>query len=261
MAYMKAKLEEYIKAQKAEFPLLRAKDLRVNALASWKTSAERVVALASNTDAARAAAKAEKEAEKEAKTQATLARTAARAACKAEKHAKIDLPTYQEAMLMPVEETEAFNALEDVSGQERQYIAHGATSSVMMFVKLTSKTFGTMVEQCTIQRFGLSPRINEQHDALYMNRKIEIKSARYWGTSDDNRWQHLFPTYDYDILLLVLLDYTGFRYWAIRKGHAFETHFIVPQGDQGYWFKRSDMHSHLTPLYSQEDLARFVTSL
>jgi len=197
----------------------------------------------------------------DAKTVFKAAASSAKARFARMKKQRLVLPPIQPLQLKSFTDTRVYKKLKGISGQEQQYREHGASEEVMKLVKLTSKTFGTVVEEMTRERWSLEDRTNVQHDALYKGKKIEIKSARYWAGTDDCRWQHLFPTYDYDILLLVLLDYTEFRYWVIKKETAFATQLITAQGDQGHWFQRSDMQPHLVPIHSLDDLNRFVASL
>lgn len=108
----------------------------------------------------------------------------------------------------------------------------------------------------------MGKRTSTQNDATINGKKIEIKTARYWSGEDECIWQHLEPDYDYDIVMFVLLDFTGLKIWCINKsvlmGELKTKKIITFQGKQGYWVKKSAILPHITSIKTQDDLNNFV---
>ena len=143
------------------------------------------------------------------------------------------------------------------------YIAKDSAPEVLKLVSLGNKAFGGAVEDIVRELFALGPRTSSQNDATYGSRKIEIKAARYWAGKDDCMWQHLEPDHDYDLVLLVLQDFQGFKMWAINKekmmGELREKKIVTYQGKQGWWTKKSAILPHLTEIHAVADLEPFRT--
>ena len=96
--------------------------------------------------------------------------------------------------------------LPSVSTQYDFYKAHTSDLYILSLAKMPSKTFGTVCEKIIRTLFNMTKRTQHQHDAIYNYSRIEIKSARYWNTSNDCKWQHIEPSYEYDELWFVLLE-------------------------------------------------------
>jgi hypothetical protein len=96
--------------------------------------------------------------------------------------------------------------------------------------------------------------------------KIITKDIQYDvedGTLLTIQWQHLEKEHDYDYVLFVLLDFTGFKVWAIDKqtliGDLIEKKILCLQGEQGYWGWKSDLMPHLTEIKTIRDLDDFIS--
>jgi len=140
----------------------------------------------------------------------------------------------------------------------------GASPDVQQLVELDSKPFGTECEKILINIFGLGKRSSTEHDAILHGKKIEIKTARYWGGKDDCKWQHLEPDHDYEFALFALLDFQRFKIWGVKKsllmGEMREKKIVTFQGKQGWWTTKSAILPYLTPITSKADLELLIAS-
>lgn len=133
--------------------------------------------------------------------------------------------------------------------QTEYYTRNKACPEVLKLVGLESKSFGMQMERIVREMFCLSKPINSQHDAILNDKKIEIKSARYWSSSTDCRWQHIEIDYDYDYVLFALVDFQDLHVWGMHKNklkNMIEMGILTPQGRQGYWTKMSLILPHLS---------------
>jgi hypothetical protein len=130
---------------------------------------------------------------------------------------------------------------------------------------IESKPFGSESEKILQEVFQLGARTSSQNDGTRLGRKIEIKSARYWAGKDDCVWQHLEPEHDYEVALFALLDFQGWKVWAIAKarlmGELRNKKIVTFQGKQGWWVRKSAVLPYLTPIGSVEELDAFMESL
>ena len=161
-------------------------------------------------------------------------------------------------------------AYQDIVSKESQldnYVKNHAPPEILKLVGMNSRVFGCVAERIVCEIFRLGPRTSTQNDGTFQGKKIEVKCARFWSDGDgsDCRWQHLEPEHDYDMALLVLLDYNGFQVGAIQKSYLMSElrvrNVVTHQGKQGWWTKRSDVLSYLTPIHSIADLEAFVQLL
>lgn len=158
--------------------------------------------------------------------------------------------------------TRAFSALSKKLTQVSHYTSNGASPEVMTLVEMTSKSFGTEAEKIIIEIFRLGKRTSSQNDGTCDGKKIEIKCARYWAGKDDCKWQHLEPDHDYDVAMFALLDFHGWKVWAIKKsvlmGPLRESGVVTYQGKQGWWAEKSALLPYLTPIETIAQLRAFV---
>jgi hypothetical protein len=161
-------------------------------------------------------------------------------------------------------ETRAFKAIKDKETQIKYYKRMGSCEEVLQLVDLESKPFGSESEKILAEIFDLGPRTSSQNDGTRNGTKIEIKSARYWAGKDDCVWQHLEPEHDYEIALFALLDFQGWKVWAIKKsdlmGELRDKKIVTFQGKQGWWTRKSAILPHLTPINSVAELDAFLSS-
>ncbi len=157
----------------------------------------------------------------------------------------------------------SFQAIKDKQTQLDYYTSMNATPEVLKLVSLDSKPFGSVCETIISELFEFGRRTSSQNDGTFHGKKIEIKTARYWAGVDDCRWQHLEPDHDYEIAMLVLLDFTEWKVWCIKKellmGELREKKIVTFQGKQGHWTTKSAILPYLTPIHSREELLKFVS--
>jgi hypothetical protein len=161
--------------------------------------------------------------------------------------------------------TKTFQSIKDKETQIKYYKRMGACEEVLQLVDLESKPFGSESEKILQEVFQLGARTSSQNDGTRLGRKIEIKSARYWAGKDDCVWQHLEPDHDYEVALFALLDFQGWKVWAIAKarlmGELRDKKIVTFQGKQGWWVRKSAVLPYLTPIGSVEELDGFMESL
>jgi hypothetical protein len=161
--------------------------------------------------------------------------------------------------------SKAFTKVVAKETQFQYYTRMGAAPEVLSLVQLDSKPFGSATEAIICELFAMQKRTSSENDGVFKGHKVEIKTARYWAGSNDCRWQHLEPEHDYRVALLVLLDFDGFKVWAVDKkrlmGEMRDAKIVEKQGKQGFWLTKSAAEAHLTPIQSVRELEVFVASL
>lgn len=161
--------------------------------------------------------------------------------------------------------TKTFQSIKDKETQIKYYKRMNSCEEVLQLVDLESKPFGSESEKILQEIFQLGARTSSQNDGTRLGKKIEIKSARYWAGKDDCVWQHLEPEHDYEVALFALLDFQGWKVWAIAKarlmGELRDKKIVTFQGKQGWWVKKSAVLPYLTPVWSVTELDAFMKSL
>jgi len=151
---------------------------------------------------------------------------------------------------------------DDKMTQPKYYRLNNATPQVQKLVEMTSKTFGTESERIIAEIFKLGARTSTQNDGTMNGKKIEIKCARYWEGKDDCKWQHLEEFHDFDYALFVLLDFTGWKVWCIKKsllmGDMRTKNIVVRQGEEGHITMKSKILPYMTPIRTIAELQAFV---
>ena len=154
--------------------------------------------------------------------------------------------------------TRAFQSIKAKQTQIKFYKENKAAEEVLQLVELESKPFGSESEKIISEIFGLGKRTSTQNDATFKEKKIEIKSARYWSGKNECIWQHMEPEHDYEYVLFILLDFQGWKVWCIKKtllmGELREKKIVTFQGKQGWWTKKSAILPHLTEIKNIADL-------
>jgi hypothetical protein len=141
------------------------------------------------------------------------------------------------------------------------YKRNNACPEIQQLVGLESKAFGMHMEKITRQIFRMNKPLNSQHDGIFNGVKIEIKSSRFWGGTTNCRFQHIEPTYDYDYVLFVLVNFQDIEIYGMSKDRLKEMialNILTPQGRQGYWCQKSKIKNYLTPIKSKEDLEKLI---
>ena len=161
--------------------------------------------------------------------------------------------------------TKTFQSIKDKETQIKYYKRMNSCVEVLQLVDLESKPFGSESEKILHEIFQLGTRTSSQNDGTRLGKKIEIKSARYWAGKDDCVWQHLEPEHDYEVALFALLDFQGWKVWAIAKallmGEMRDKKIVTFQGKQGWWVRKSAVLPHLTPIRSVAELDAFLGAL
>ena len=160
--------------------------------------------------------------------------------------------------------TKAYKELMDTESQLQYYTRMQASEDVLRIVGVESKRFGSIAEKIICEIFKLGPRTSSQNDGVRNNKKIEIKCARYWGGTDNCKWQHLEPDHDYEYVLFGLLDFHTWKIWGIKKsvlmGEMREKKIVTYQGKQGWWCEKNKIIDYLTPINNNNDLDKVLAA-
>jgi hypothetical protein len=160
------------------------------------------------------------------------------------------------------ENTDTFKSFIEKETQYTYYKRMGSCENILKIVNLNSSPFGVFSEKLICELLDIGPRSSSQNDGIRNGKKIEIKSARYWGSNNDCKWQHLEPNHDYEYVLFAILGFDRFNVWGIPKsllmGQLIEKKIVRDQGKQGYWVKMSKVMPYLTKIDNIVDLDRLL---
>lgn len=149
--------------------------------------------------------------------------------------------------------------------QYEYYKRNNASDDVLELVAMDSKRFGSISEKLTCDIFKLEPRTSSQNDGVRKGKKIEIKCARYWGSKDQCKWQHLELEHNYDCVLFGLLDFDGsWKFWGVSKLFLLELKekkIVSRQGKQGYWCDKTNVIEYCHEIKSIKSLDEFLESI
>ena len=158
--------------------------------------------------------------------------------------------------------TDTFKSFIEKETQYNYYKRMGSCENILKIANLNSSPFGVFSEKLICEILDIGPRSSSQNDGIRNGKKIEIKSARYWGGNNDCKWQHLEPNHDYEYVLFALLGFNRFNVWGIPKsllmGQLIENKIVRDQGNQGYWVKMSEVMPYLTKIDNIVDLDRLL---
>jgi hypothetical protein len=157
--------------------------------------------------------------------------------------------------------TSSFQAIYNKKSQYDYYKENSSSKDIIQLVRLESKSFGSCCENIIKEIFKLEARKSTQNDACKNGKKIEIKCARYWKQTNDCKWQHIELDYDYHCILLVLLDFTGFKVWFLDKKtllYLVSLGLVTRQGQQGFWCQKSKIEPYLQAIHSLSDLENLL---
>jgi hypothetical protein len=161
-------------------------------------------------------------------------------------------------------DTNSFKSMKERNTQIKYYKRMNSCKEIIQLVDLESKPFGIEVEKLVREIFELSPKTSTQNDATRHGKKIEIKSARYWKNTNDCKWQHLEPDYDYDYVLFVLVDFQCLKVWGVKKyilmSELRDKKIVTRQGKQGWWTSKSKIMPYLTIIKNIQELDIFIQS-
>lgn len=140
------------------------------------------------------------------------------------------------------------------------YKMNNSCDSIVKLVQLNSKTFSSIIEHIVKKIFSLKNRKNPSHDAIYNHSKIEIKSSRYWVSIRDFKFQHVMKNLEYDILILVIVEFHTLKFFGIKKTKVLELYdkkIVKQQGGgegQGIWFTLKTIRPFVKELNNIDDL-------
>ena len=151
-----------------------------------------------------------------------------------------------------------YKELASVISSYEYYQKMGAKKQILDIVKLENRKFGSVCEKIMREFLSMEKPQSSQHDAIYFEKKIEIKSARYWAAGTNCKWQHLEPEYDYEYILFVLVDFKEIAVWVGKKDDVFP--YLTKQGKQGFWVDKETLISSGTvkKIEQEEDLKKFL---
>ena len=144
------------------------------------------------------------------------------------------------------------------------YRVNNSQDEILELVSLNSKIFGTKAEDILRKIFDIGPRTSTQNDGTKFDKKIEIKTSRYWGGSNNSKWQHLEEEHDYEYVLFALLDFDKWKCWITKKDTLFgilkENGLLKKQGTEGWLCNSKDITAHITEIFSVQDFDDYLNS-
>jgi hypothetical protein len=168
---------------------------------------------------------------------------------------------------------------EDEKDRENQmtlYEKNGAPPGILRIIALGGgNSMGTAMERFATKVFTClqkRKKKEKQYDHIIKVGSAEIyveqKSGAHWsGGGSDYKAQHIAPKHKWDMLLLCFVDYTNIHWYCMSRGHfeyLMEMGFITNQGSedesshQGYWFNYSAVKDHITEIWTNDNLLRWV---
>lgn len=151
-----------------------------------------------------------------------------------------------------IKESKTYKKVSNKISQLDYYRSNNASEEILKIVGMESKAFGSIMEKLIIEHFSLCKRKNTQHDACFGDKKIEIKSARYWAGQDNCKWQHIELKHDYEFIIFSLVDFDHVKTWIANKSMIRD--HITPQGLQGYWTDKNTIMPYIIEFNSREEL-------
>ena len=118
-----------------------------------------------------------------------------------------------------VNKTNAFDTIKNVKTQVDYYIENNAHPDIVKIVRLGNKSFGEKAQRIIKECLSLDKPTESGHDILQESTgiKFEVKSARFWVTSGDWKWQHIMEDHLYDYLLMVGVNFNSIDVYVIGK--------------------------------------------
>ena len=163
-------------------------------------------------------------------------------------------------------QTNQYKNMKVSMNQEEFYRMNNAPEEILKIVRMSNKAFGEKM-QCIIQELlNLEKSSHTGHDAQKksMGLKFEIKSSRYGVKSKDFMWQHIMEHHDYDYLILVGVDFNGFKVYIISKQDFMKLRWdglAKMQGGaegQGIWCRCKKVKDYLYEIKSKEDFYNYL---
>jgi hypothetical protein len=148
--------------------------------------------------------------------------------------------------------------------QPEYYLENNSPENIMKLVMMSSATFGAAIDTIITEFFELDKRTDSGHDKKINDKKIEIKSSRFWGGKQDWRWQHMMENHQYDYLILNGLEFDGISSYIISKDDIFKLksqNLLTQQGGgegQGYWCLYSNIKDYLHKITDKNDILNFI---
>jgi hypothetical protein len=135
------------------------------------------------------------------------------------------------------------------------YKIRGANETILELTKPEGKKFGTLMEKIIIEHLKLGNRTSTQNDGTHGDKKIEIKSSRYWSNGT-YKFQHIEPNHDFDILITALLKVDEIELRIIKKEDILP--HLKKQGQQGYFLYGDKTEQFCKIIKDQNDLINFI---
>lgn len=135
------------------------------------------------------------------------------------------------------------------------YVERGACHRIISLVTMNNKTYGAFCEKLIRDFFKLEPPMDTQHDAIFLDRRIEIKSPRM-GASGNYFLQHIKKTHNFEFILINLLESNGFKTMILSKKEVLP-HLKLQKGE-GYFLYQKEIEKISTVIKNKKDLRDYV---
>ena len=158
-----------------------------------------------------------------------------------------------------------------------RYKHNDAPEEILNFITLGGGgKLGCISEQYAKYKFNILQKrkegdTNYDHIIEINNKliKVEQKTSTNNGKKSKFLWQHIAINHDWNILLLMAIDYTEVNFYGLTKkqfNKLLKDGKITNQGSkdnsshQGYWFKFNNVKDDLIIINNNEDLIKFIKS-
>ena len=171
-----------------------------------------------------------------------------------------------------IKNTKEFNKSKKKKSQKEYYEENDSPKEILKLVGMNPKAFGEKMQKIIIELLVLEKSNNSGYDARIDNKKIEIKSSRFWVNNGDFKWQHIMEEHTYDYLIFIGVNFTKFDVYLISKNRFVELKIITTsrgryivreQGgaeNQGLWANRNDIVQYLQKINTIEDFQKYIKS-
>tara|TARA_B100001175_G_scaffold310202_1_gene312934 strand:+ start:1419 stop:1955 length:537 start_codon:yes stop_codon:yes gene_type:complete len=135
------------------------------------------------------------------------------------------------------------------------YKSNGASDRILDLVSMNARSYGCFAEKFIRSHFGMEYPSNTEHDAILLDRSIELKAPRM-GATGKYFIQHIKPYHDFQYILISLLLFNGYSSFILTKTQAMQ--LLSDQRGEGYFIYHRDLEEHATVIENADELRNFI---
>ena len=135
------------------------------------------------------------------------------------------------------------------------YKSNGASDRILDLVSMNARSYGCFAEKFIRSHFGMDSPLNTEHDAILLDRSIELKAPRM-GAAGKYFIQHIKPYHDFQYILISLLLFNGYSSFILTKTQAMQ--LLSDQRGEGYFIYERDIKKHATVIENADELRNYI---